>query len=96
MDADAINQLLQKALDQANAKAEQKLEQRLTALREDESESYRRRRSPPVAPAARVGPLRLAVGCCPGIRVLTEQAERALRSLFLSYPMDSDLRNRRS
>ena len=27
---------------------------------------------------------------------LTEQAERALRSLFLSYPMDSDLRNRRS
>ena len=35
MDEAAINQLLKNALDQANAQAEQKLEERLTALRDE-------------------------------------------------------------
>ena len=33
MDEAAINQLLKNAIDQANAEAEQKLEERLTAIR---------------------------------------------------------------
>ena len=40
MDADAINQLLQKAIYQANAKAEQKLEERLTALQAELTKKY--------------------------------------------------------
>ena len=40
MDEAAINRLLQNALDEANARAEQKLEERLTALREEINQKH--------------------------------------------------------
>jgi hypothetical protein len=40
MDKAAINRLLQNALDEANARAEQKLEERLTALREEINQKH--------------------------------------------------------
>ena len=40
MDEDEINRLMQNALDQANARAEQKFEERLTALREEFNQKH--------------------------------------------------------
>ena len=40
MDEDEINRLMQNALDQANARAEQKFEERLTALREEINQKH--------------------------------------------------------
>ena len=40
MDEDEINRLMQNALDKANARAEQKFEERLTALREEFNHRY--------------------------------------------------------
>ena len=40
MDTAAINELLKNALDQANARAEQKFEERLTALREEFNQKH--------------------------------------------------------
>ena len=40
MDEDEINQLMQNALDEANARAEQKFEERLTALREEFNQKH--------------------------------------------------------
>ena len=44
MDEAAINQLLKNAIDQANAEAEQKLEERLKALKEDLTKKYQEER----------------------------------------------------
>ena len=40
MDEDEINRLMQNALDEANARAEQKFEERLTALREEFNQKH--------------------------------------------------------
>ena len=40
MDEDEINRLMQNAFDQANARAEQKFEERLTALREEFNQKH--------------------------------------------------------
>ena len=40
MDEDEINRLMQNALDKANARAEQKFEERLTALREEFNQKH--------------------------------------------------------
>ena len=42
MDEDEINRLMQNALDEANARAEQKFEERLTALREEFNQKHQR------------------------------------------------------